>query len=185
MKSYVFLGSFVVKKILILLHMKTLLLVRHAKTEADSKTGKDFDRRLTERGHNDAIKMSQFLLNEKVQIDVLVTSTAKRAVETAGHFYKAYKEEDVEMIEQTELYNAAPANYYAVIENLSNNYKKAALFAHNPGITEMANHLAVAHVEDMPTCSVFAITANTTDWKDFATAEKRFLFFHSPKTLEE
>ncbi len=164
--------------------MKTLLLVRHAKTEADSKTGKDIDRKLTERGHNDAIKMSQFLLNEKVQIDILVTSTAKRAMETAGHFYKAYKGEDVKMIEEAKLYNAAPSNYYAVIENLSNDYKKAALFAHNPGITEMANHLAVAHVEDMPTCSAFAVTADTTDWKDFATAEKRFLFFHFPKEVE-
>jgi len=164
--------------------MKTLLLVRHAKTEADSKTGKDIDRRLTERGHNDAIKMSQFLLNEKVQIDILVTSTARRAMETADHFYKTYKGEDVKMIEQPTLYNAIPDNYYTVIENLSNDYKKAALFAHNPGITDMVNQLAVAHVEVMPTCAVFAVTADTTDWKDFATAEKRFLFFHFPKELE-
>lgn len=162
--------------------MKTLLLVRHAKTEADSKTGKDIDRQLTERGHNDAVKMAQYLLNQKVQIDVLVTSTAKRAMETAGHFYKAYKP-DVKLIEQSELYNAVPATYQAVIENLSNDCKRAAIFAHNPGITDIANELNVAHVDDMPTCAVFAVTADTTDWKDFAKAEKRFLFFHSPKEL--
>ena len=180
----VLLCSFVVKKLLILLHMKTLLLVRHAKTEADSKTGKDIDRLLAERGHKDAIAMAHYLVNQKIQIDVLITSTAKRAVETTGHFYKAYKAGGVKLIEKPELYNAVPATYYTVIENLSNDYKRAALFAHNPGITDIANELNVAHVDDMSTCAVFAVTANTTDWKDFSKAEKRFLFFHSPKTLE-
>jgi phosphohistidine phosphatase len=164
--------------------MKTLLLVRHAKTQADSETGKDFDRMLTERGHKDAVTMAQRLLDRKIQIDVLVTSTAKRAMETAAHFYKAYKNDDVKLLEQAELYHAVPAAYYKVIENLSNDYKRAAIFAHNPGITDMANNLGVAHVDDMPTCAVFAITANTTDWKDFAKAEKRFVFFDSPKTPE-
>lgn len=164
--------------------MKTLLLVRHAKTAADSETGKDVDRLLTERGNKDAVTMAQRLLDQKTQIDVLVSSTAKRAMETAHHFYKAYKSSDTVLIEKSELYNAVPTAYYIVIESLSNDWKRAAFFAHNPGITDMANDLGVAHVDDMPTCAVFAITADTTDWKDFRKAEKRFLFFDSPKTPE-
>ena len=165
--------------------MKTLLLVRHAKTQADSESGKDFDRVLTERGHREAALMAQRLLDQKIHIDALVTSTAKRAMETAGHFHKIYKAADPKLVEKPELYNAALPAFYEVIESLNNDWKKVALFAHNPVISEMANELAVAHVDHMPTAGVFAVTAETTDWKDFAKAEKRFLFFDYPKMTDE
>lgn len=165
--------------------MKTLLLVRHAKTEADSKSGKDFDRVLTERGQNDAAAMAQRIFDQKVQLDVLVTSTAHRAMETAQAYYKLYKSGDTVLIEKPELYHAEPSVYYEVIKGLDDKWKKAAVFAHNPGITEMANDLGVAHVDSMPTAGVFAVTADVTEWAEFAKAEKRFLFFDSPKMTDD
>ena len=61
--------------------MKTLILVRHAKSDWTENTD-DFDRPLNERGHQDAPKMAKFLKSEEVKIDVFVTSPAKRALTT-------------------------------------------------------------------------------------------------------
>lgn len=165
--------------------MKTLLLVRHAKTHSDSAMGKDFDRQLTDRGNREAATMAQRMMDQKVQLDALVSSTAVRALETAHHFHKAYKQSGTVLVEKGELYNAPPKTFDEVIAALDNDWKKVALFAHNPGITEEANAMDVAHVDSMPTSSVFAVTADVTDWKDFKAAEKRFLFFDFPKMLDE
>jgi phosphohistidine phosphatase len=165
--------------------MKTLLLVRHAKTQTESESGKDFDRMLTDRGNKDAAHMAQRLHEQKVHLDALVTSTAKRAMETAQYFLKQYKGDGTVLVEEPGLYDAAPPAYHHIIEALDDKWKRVALFAHNPGITDMANKLEVAHVDSMPTAGVFAITADTTEWKDFDKAEKRFLFFDFPKMQEE
>ena len=165
--------------------MKTILLVRHAKTAPDSDTGKDIDRRLTETGHEEATAMAQRLLDRKVELDALVPSNATRAVETATHFYKVYKSEGTVMEENSAIYNATPSTYYDVIGNLNSDWKKVALFGHNPGITNMANDFSVAHIDSLPTAGVFAVSAEVSDWTDFEKAEKRFLFFEDPKVEGE
>ena len=67
------------------------------------------------------------------------------------------------------------------ISKLGNKYDVVALFSHNPGITEFASSLTNVKVDDMPTCAVYALQANTDHWKDFEKAEKNFLFFDYPK----
>ncbi len=165
--------------------MKTILLVRHAKTAPDSDTGKDFDRKLTDKGHSEATTMAQRLVDRKVQLDALVPSTAVRAKETAAHFYKLYKGEGAVLEEKAELYNATPSAYYDAIENLKGDWKRVAFFGHNPGITNMANDFGVAHIDNLPTAGVFAVSAEVSDWQDFAKAEKRFLFFEDPNVEAE
>jgi phosphohistidine phosphatase len=59
-----------------------------------------------------------------------------------------------------------------------------ALFSHNNGITEFANSLGVARIDNMPTCSIFAFTIDSDTWSDFRKAKKEFLFFDYPKKME-
>jgi phosphohistidine phosphatase len=68
-----------------------------------------------------------------------------------------------------------------VISELSDDIETAAIFAHNPGITSFANTLTSTRVDDMPTCSVYAVKINTDRWKHFSKAKKEFLFFDCPK----
>jgi phosphohistidine phosphatase len=70
--------------------MKSILLVRHAKSSWDSPTMQDFDRPLNDRGNRDAPMMANRLLERKAGIDIFVTSTAVRALTTAKYFIKAY-----------------------------------------------------------------------------------------------
>ncbi len=164
--------------------MKQLLIIRHAKSSWDIAIQKDFDRPLNERGLKDAPAMAKRLLERKVSIDAFISSTAKRAITTATLFYKEDKKggnKTLGVIGVPELYLASPKVFKRVICNADDAFNTIAIFSHNPGITAFANTLTNARIDEMPTCSVFAVKIETDSWKDFADAEKSFWFFDCPK----
>jgi phosphohistidine phosphatase len=161
--------------------MKTLILIRHAKSSWADSGMNDFDRPLNERGKKDAPEMAERLLKKNIQIDAFVTSTANRARKTCAAFMEVFDAKKVQRILKEELYLAPPQRFVEVIETLSDEIEHAAIFAHNPGITEFANSLTNVTIDDMPTCAVFAVQAKTKKWSSFSKAEKTFLFFDYPK----
>src|SRR2546423_3333864 len=160
--------------------MKTLLLIRHAKSSWDQPGVDDFDRPLNERGKKDAPEMAKRLKDKKIHIDLFVSSPAKRARRTARFFAKEWdvKKDEIKLVDG--LYMAGPSAFLKAIEDLDNKKDSVALFAHNPGITELANLLTNVHIDDMPTCSVFAVQADTNSWQEFKNAGKKFIFFDYP-----
>ncbi len=162
--------------------MKTLVLVRHAKSSWDDFSIKDFDRPLNDRGKRDAPAMAQRLLHRKVVIDAFVSSPAKRARKTAEHFAAAYGRDKDDIIYIDFLYLATAEMFYEVISNLSDEYQHVAIFSHNNGITDFANQLTDARVDEIPTAGIFAIKVHASNWKEFREAAKEFWFFDSPKT---
>jgi phosphohistidine phosphatase len=164
--------------------MKTLLLIRHAKSGWDDPLLSDFDRTLTERGKSDAKMMAQRIKEQSIDIDSFVSSPAKRAKKTAKIFMKELKKNVEEMLLIPDLYEASVNNFYSTMENLEDTRNVVAVFAHNPGITEFVNSLECSPVYNMPTCAVFALKIKTNHWKDFHQAEKQFLFFDYPKNQE-
>jgi phosphohistidine phosphatase len=163
--------------------MKCVFLVRHAKSDW-SVDADDFDRPLNERGKRDAPMMASRLKNRNIPIDVFVSSPAKRALRTAKIFAESLEYEKDNIILKRELYLAAPETFYSVIEKMDDKINTIALFSHNNGITEFANSLGVARIDNMPTCSIFAVTIDTDSWSDFRKAKKEFLFFDYPKKME-
>ena len=161
--------------------MKTLLLVRHAKSSWDQAGISDFDRPLSERGKKDAPVMAKRVKEKGIELDHLVSSPAKRAKKTAKYFAEefGFKKEDITLVEA--LYGATQQEFLQAIREISDKYKTVALFSHNPGITEFASSLTNVRVDDMSTCAVFAVQAACITWKDFIEAEKSFLFFDYPK----
>jgi phosphohistidine phosphatase len=164
--------------------MKTLLLIRHAKSGWDDPSLSDFDRTLTERGKSDAKIMAQRIKGQSIDIDSFVSSPAKRAKKTAKIFMKELKKNVEEMLLIPDLYEASVNNFYSTIENLEDMRNVVAVFAHNPGITEFVNSLECSPVYNMSTCAVFALKIKTNHWKDFHEAEKQFVFFDYPKNQE-
>jgi len=160
--------------------MKTLVLIRHAKSSWDAPGLSDFDRPLNERGKKDAPEMAK-RLKEKMDIDLFVSSPAKRARKTAKLFAEEYgtKKDDISLVE--DLYAATMPAFQKTVIELNNKYNTVALFSHNPGITEFANSLTNVRIDDMPTCSIFAVHADIDKWESFSNAEKKFLFFDYPK----
>jgi phosphohistidine phosphatase len=71
--------------------------------------------------------------------------------------------------------------FYQVIEETDANFNSIAVFAHNPGITEFANELSNVHIDNMPTCSIYAVKIEIATWKEFAGSKKNFMLFDYPK----
>ena len=163
--------------------MKQLLIIRHAKSSWDFSTPNDFERPLNERGHNDAPAMAKRLLHKNILIDAFISSPAKRAFTTATYFAETYGSSKKNIIAVKELYHASPKTFYEIISNTADALHTIAVFSHNPSITEFVNKLTNTHIDNMPTCGIFAVTIKTDSWKNFATAEKIFLFFDYPKNI--
>lgn len=161
--------------------MKQLLIIRHAKSSWDNAGQDDFDRPLNERGMRDAPMMAQRLLARKVKIDLLLSSSAKRALGTAKYFAEAYHFGNERLVSTRKLYHAYPDTFYEVIGDVDDSVRTVAVFAHNPGITYFANQLSDAKIDDMPTCGIFAITTDARFWRDLRESESVFWFFDYPK----
>ena len=143
----------------------------------------DHDRPLNERGKVDAPRMAIRLREKGIAIDQFVSSSARRARKTAITFAKEYdrRKEDVQLTDQ--LYEAMIPDFLNVVQQLDDAASVVALFSHNPGITDFANSLTNARIDNIPTCGVFAIEAASNSWKEFPEASKTFLFFDYPKSV--
>lgn len=161
--------------------MKTLILVRHAKSSWDDFSLTDFERPLNDRGKRDAPMMARRLQGLQLIPDALVSSTAKRARKTAEVFARELGLAESAIHLTDELYLASPETIGRVVSAVDDRYQTIALFAHNPGITDFANQLGVARIDDMPTCAMYGVTAKVAHWADFLGSDKSFRFFDYPK----
>ena len=161
--------------------MKILILVRHAKSSWDHQGLDDLDRPLNEKGKKDAPEMARRIKNRGLKIDQIITSTAKRARRTARFFAEEFDIKKDDMVLTDSLYMANRSGFHNTIASIKDKEKIVALFSHNPGITDFVNSLTNVRIDDMPTCGVFAVQADTDSWTRFENAEKSFLFFDYPK----
>lgn len=161
--------------------MKTLILVRHAKSSWDEAGLSDSERPLNERGKKDAPEMARRLRKRNLSIDLLLSSPAERAFRTARFFAKVFDVKKDEIRVDNALYGALSSQFEEVIGGLKDKYGTVVVFSHNPGITDYANTLTNVRTDNVPTCGVFAVQADVESWKEFAKAEKKFLFYDYPK----
>lgn len=161
--------------------MKTLILVRHAKSDWSESGVSDIERPLNERGKKDAPEMAKRLRKKGLKVDAFISSPAKRALRTARFFAEEFdvKKDDIRI--EKSLYGALPSQFEQLIALLKDKDETAVIFSHNPGITEYVNTLCDVRTDNMPTCAIFAVQAEIEKWQDFAKAEKKFLFYDYPK----
>jgi len=160
--------------------MKTLLLVRHAKSDWPVDV-EDFDRPLNEVGIINAPKMARLLKDKSVEIDTFISSPAQRALHTCELFSEVF--EKSYSTDKT-LYNPRESNFENLIYGLDDSINSVAIFSHNNGISNFANSLT-DEIVNLPTSGVVAYQIDCDNWSDFETAKKEFLYFYSPKNFEK
>ena len=161
--------------------MKTLFMIRHAKSSWDNAQVNDIDRSLNERGRRDAPVMARRLIKANINIELFVSSPARRARNTAEFFIGEFGRKEKEILLIPELYHASVQTFKEVVSGLDDQYGSAAIFSHNPGITAFVNTLTSVRLDNMPTCGIFAVTSLATQWSEFLTAGTTFWFFDYPK----
>lgn len=163
--------------------MKTLLLVRHAKSSWENFTVSDEDRPLNDRGKKNAPEMAKRLRKRKIEIDQILTSPAKRALTTALYFAEEYGIKKNKLIIVPELYMARTDAFVSTIRNASEEAQHIAVFSHNNGITEFVNQISDRRIDNMPTCGVFAVKCAIRSWHEFQPHNNEFYFFDFPKSI--
>ncbi|TXF77435.1 SixA phosphatase family protein [Chryseobacterium sp.] len=158
--------------------MKTLILIRHAKSDWPENT-EDFDRPLANNGLDDAIRMSKHLKNNNIAIEKFVSSPAVRALNTCKIFNQIY---DLEIKTDPKLYNPSENNFYSAIYDLEDHVNSVAMFSHNNGISNFAN-MMTEDIFHFPTCGVAGFQVECQSWSEFEDARKKLLFFHEPKKI--
>ena len=153
--------------------MKRLTLFRHAKTEPDSASGEDFDRRLAERGRADAARMGEEIRMLGLGFDLVLASPAVRAVETAELAGLPARHDQ-------RIYDASAGELLAIVQETANDVDRLMLIGHNPGFERLASRLAGGPV-DMPTGSVVEIELPIDKWN--AAASGRLIRFLTPSEL--
>ncbi|WP_076792688.1 histidine phosphatase family protein [Chlorobium sp. KB01] len=161
--------------------MKTICLVRHAKSNwADAQTG-DFDRSLNSRGEHTASLMAAMLKAMGVAADLVISSPANRAISTAELFCEILDYPKEKIVRRMEIYEGRADQILAIIQEMAESIETAVIFGHNPTITEFANLLSAAHMESMETCGMVRIDLEIAMWKDAAYGKGKKVWYEYPK----
>lgn len=176
--------------------MRRLMLLRHAKTEHDAPSGRDRDRRLDNRGRNDAAEIGGWIGRHPPFPDSVLVSSAVRAHQTWEIAWEAMKdfapEPQVELL--PELYGADPTQLLQIIRTASaTDPKRLLVIGHNPGMHELALALTgsgdaagrKALADNLPTSGLAVFDFAIDDWDDVAFRRGKLALFVSPKLLKQ
>jgi phosphohistidine phosphatase len=155
--------------------MKSLTLFRHAKTERDSDSGRDFDRRLIERGQNDSRRIGEEIGKQGLSYDLILSSPAARAAETAELAGLSPRFDQ-------RIYDASAGDLQALAQATDDKVDRLAMIGHNPGLERLASRLLGDDLE-MPTGSLVEIELPIDRWAYVGEGAGSLIRFLKPKEL--
>jgi phosphohistidine phosphatase len=163
--------------------MKTLYLLRHAKSSWSFDELSDQERPLNDRGRDDAPLMGQALAKRYICPDLIVSSPAVRAMSTAALVAREMQYPHDKITVEPGIYGADVAGLLAIIHNLPDSAVSVLLVGHNPTITETANELSPSALNEMPTAAVVCLRFDCDQWEDVSKANAEFYFYDYPRNI--
>lgn len=159
--------------------MKTVYVIRHAKSSWEFPELTDADRPLNDRGRRDAPFMANLLYEQGVKVDKIVSSPALRALTTAIYFSKKFEIKKSELKIEPDIYEAYTGTILRLFQEFENDWNTVFMFGHNPAFTDVLNHFSKNYISNLPTCGIGKIVSDVNDWKDFSpdTASLQITFF--------
>ncbi len=163
--------------------MKTLYIVRHAKSSWKYPELSDEERPLLEKGKKRTRKIIDFLLEKEVSVDHMISSHAVRALETARIIAHAlqYPEENIRVSRQ--IYHASAEQLYDQFFDLSDDINSLMIVGHNPTFTNFANQFLEEKIDWLPTSGVVSISFDTRLWVNLPIARRKTNFVAIPREL--
>lgn len=142
--------------------MKTLYILRHAKSSWSDPSLADFDRPLNERGLNAAPFIGEVMARKEILPDLILSSPARRAMQTAA-FVKEAGGLNGPIQYDERIYEASPQSLRLVISQINGQLESVMIVGHNPGIEGLIKYLTGSS-EPMPTAALAAIVLDIDGW---------------------
>ena len=168
--------------------MKTVYLIRHAKSSWEDESLSDFDRPLNERGKIDAPRMGKRLKETNFTPDLFLSSPAKRALSTAKRIAEATGFSKEKIKTDQALYHADEDEILNVIRSVSDKNDCIVIFGHNPGLTDFVNAMSndrKRFIDNIPTCGVVAFSFEASSWKQIDFGKGELLLYDFPKSKDD
>jgi len=165
--------------------MKTLYIIRHAKSSWDNLLLDDLSRPLNERGKLDAPRMAKRLKEKKVVPDLMLTSPAKRALETCKRIADILNYNDKKIKIENELYHADLDQLLSVVQSIKDKHDVVMIFGHNPGLTEFVNELGNQNIDNLSTCGIVCYEFAIDSWQDVTYGKGKLRFHDYPKNKND
>ena len=166
---------------IILQLMKTLYLLRHAKSAWSDPELRDFERPLAERGLGDIGVMGHRFVERGRNVQCIISSPAVRAKMTANLFAKAIGFPLDEIAANPELDFAGAAMFLRAASLVDEDYDSAMLVGHNPAITEFANDMGGGEIDNIPTCGLVELRLPIENWSEITYDTAEQIDFDYPK----
>lgn len=165
--------------------MKTLILLRHAKSSWKDMSQDDFDRPLNKRGKRDAPLMAQKFKERELVPDLILSSPAVRTKLTTEEFVYGLGgggDEGGSILKYvSQIYEA---HYQALLQLLRQQediYQSILLVGHNPGLTDLANYFSFEYIENIPTTGIICFDLPINQWRQINSESASLVYFDFPK----
>ena len=161
--------------------MKTILLLRHGKSKRGPEYDTDFERPLAKRGKRDAKRMGEFLLEQDLVPDLVLSSPAARARDTAVRCAEAVGCREVLRYERS-LYGGGEEAYLSLLWALEETVSRVLFVAHNPDLEIVVEELGHRYAR-MPTAALARIDAEAERWTELFKAPRRLVWVQYPREI--
>ncbi|GEM_PF-32264 len=161
--------------------MKRLILVRHAEAVGPKSNRSDFERPLTPEGEKQAESMGKKMKKEGVKVDLLISSPADRALETAHIFARRLDYPIQKILLFDAIYKASDgSSLLRLIKDMDDRYGNLLMVGHNPRLSEMAKHLVKDLRHDIPKAGMVRIEFSVSSWKEAGPENAHLRSFDIP-----
>lgn len=164
--------------------MKSLFLIRHAKSSWAESHLTDFERPLNQRGIESIQTMGKLMVKKNVTIGHLFASSSARTHATALGLMSVMGINSPKVSFHEELYHASYRTLLKFTCSISNQLDNVALVGHNPGMTDYVNYLTDGYIDNIPTCGIIKINFKTDNWKEVSGGTGELEFFDFPKGVD-
>ena len=162
--------------------MKKLLIVRHAKASWNNTLFKDYERPLTKNGHQDALLIAQYLKTKHHIPDYIISSSAKRAIQTTNIISQILSPE-LSICKERLIYGGSTNEMISIIHTIDNQYNNIMMVGHNPTTTLLINKISNSHIDYVPTSGSVIIEFTISKWQHINNNGTLIDFIH-PKKLK-
>jgi len=161
--------------------MKTLLLLRHAKSSWKDASARDFDRPLNQRGMKTAPMIGRSIRKRKLQPDLVISSPAERARQTAALVIES-AQLNTELRYDERIYEATAARLLEIVSQIDESANVAMLVGHNPGFEELLE-LLIGETHRMPTAALACVELDIEKWNKVRAGAGHLESLVKPKDL--
>lgn len=164
--------------------MKTLTIVRHAKSSWENPTLSDHDRPLLPVGIKKTSRIVKFLQQRTIHVDLMISSSAARAFATAIMIAEGIEYPADKILTEPKLYHAHADEIYDILFEISNEIDSVMIFGHNPTFTYFANYFVSPTIENLPTSGVVSVSFDCNEWEQITDSDFHINFVVFPRMLK-